>query len=712
MNDQQSKFKRWFADFKEWFLPHWRKFRVRQKAVWKRFQITRWIIAILLTLLLIISVYLTVVAKTADVSNLKAALSQNTEVYDKDGDSAGSLYSQKGTYISLDKISPNIQNAVLSTEDRNFYHEHGFSVKGIARAALMYAKNKILGNNYISGGGSTLTQQLVKNAYLTQEQTFTRKAKEIFLSIEVENVYSKKDILTMYLNNAYFGNGVWGVQDASKRYFNKNASELTNAQSAVLAGMLTSPSGYDPVAHPDASKQRRNLVLQLMVENNKLTQSEADAAKKTALTVTDGYESSDSYKYPYYFDAVIDEAVNTYHISEEDIMNKGYKIYTTLDQNEQKDMQDTFDDYDNFPSDSADGTIVQAASIAINPNNGGILAVVGGRGDHVFRGFNRATQMKRQPGSAIKPIAVYTPALEHGYYYDSMLTDKKKSYGTDNYTPKNYDDTYSGSVAMYKALAQSLNAPAVWLLNKIGINRGYESVKKFGLPVTSKDKNLALALGGLSTGVSPQQLATAYTAFANDGKLASAHYITKIVDASGKTMVSNQNPKKKQIISKKVAKAMTSMLIGVFSDGTGKTAKPSGYTVAGKTGSTSSDVVNGQDSERDKWIVGYTPDVVVATWEGYDTTDASHVLPDSSYVNTNTLFKTEMEDILPNTKGTDFDTQDAATLANNDSSSSSNIWDEIQNGTSQVGDKISQGADSISGAASDLWSKAKSIVGQ
>lgn len=712
MNDQQSKFKRWFADFKEWFLPHWRKFRVRQKAVWKRFQITRWIIAILLTLFLIISVYLTVVAKTADVSNLKADLSQNTEVYDKDGDSAGSLYSQKGTYISLDKISPNIQNAVLSTEDRNFYHEHGFSVKGIARAALMYAKNKILGNNYISGGGSTLTQQLVKNAYLTQEQTFTRKAKEIFLSIEVENVYSKKDILTMYLNNAYFGNGVWGVQDASKRYFNKNASELTNAQSAVLAGMLTSPSGYDPVAHPDSSKQRRNLVLQLMVENNKLTQSEADAAKKTALTVTDGYESSDSYKYPYYFDAVIDEAVNTYHISEEDIMNKGYKIYTTLDQNEQKDMQDTFDDDDNFPSDSADGTIVQAASIAINPNNGGILAVVGGRGDHVFRGFNRATQMKRQPGSAIKPIAVYTPALEHGYYYDSMLTDKKKSYGTDNYTPKNYDDTYSGSVAMYKALAQSLNAPAVWLLNKIGINRGYESVKKFGLPVTSKDKNLALALGGLSTGVSPQQLATAYTAFANDGKLASAHYITKIVDASGKTIVSNQNPKKKQIISKKVAKAMTSMLIGVFSDGTGKTAKPSGYTVAGKTGSTSSDVVNGQDSERDKWIVGYTPDVVVATWEGYDTTDASHVLPDSSYVNTNTLFKTEMEDILPNTKGTDFDTQDAATLANNDSSSSSNIWDEIQNGTSQVGDKISQGADSISGAASDLWSKAKSIVGQ
>lgn len=712
MNDQQSKFKRWFEDFKEWFLPYWRKFRLKQKAFWKKYQITRWIIAILLTLFLVISVYLTFVAKTANVSNLKATLSQNTMVYDKDGDSAGSLYSQKGTYVSLSKISPTIQNAVLSTEDRNFYHEHGFSIKGIARAALLYAKNKVLGNNYISGGGSTLTQQLVKNAYLTQEQTFTRKAKEIFLSIEVENVYSKSDILTMYLNNAYFGNGIWGVQDASKRYFSKDASELTNSEAAVLAGMLTSPSGYDPVAHPEASKKRRNVVLQLMVENNKLTQSEANSAKKTALTIINGYESSDSYKYPYYFDAVIDEAVNTYNISEEDIMNKGYKIYTTLDQNQQKDMQNTFDDDDNFPADSADGTIVQASSIAINPNTGGVLAVVGGRGDHVFRGFNRATQMKRQPGSAIKPIAVYAPALEHGYYYDSMLTDKKKSYGTDNYTPKNYDDTYSGSVAMYKAVAQSLNAPAVWLLNKIGINRGYESVKKFGLPVTSKDKNLALALGGLSTGVSPQQLATAYTAFANDGKLASAHYITKIVDASGKIIVTNENAKKKQIISKKVAKEMTSMLIGVFSDGTGKTAKPAGYTVAGKTGSTSADVVNGEDSERDKWIVGYTPDVVVATWEGYDTTDESHVLPDSSYVNTNTLFKTEMEQILPNTKETEFSTKSASTLANNDNSSSSNIWDEIQNSTSSVGDKISQGADSISGTASNLWSKAKSIVGQ
>lgn len=712
MNDQPSRFKRWLQELRDWFAPLWQKFKRLLKKGWHRFQITRWIIVVCLTLFLLVSGYLTFIAKTSHVSNLKATLETPTMIYDRHNKSAGSLYSQKGTYVSLNKISKNIPNAVLSTEDRDFYHEHGFSVKGIARAALLYAKNKVLGRNYISGGGSTLTQQLVKNAYLTQQQTFTRKAKEIFISIEVENVYSKSDILTMYLNNAYFGNGVWGVQDASKRYFDKDASDLTVPEAAVLAGMLTSPSGYDPVAHPAASKQRRNVVLQLMVENGKLTQSQANRYKKTALTVSNGYKQTNTYKYPYFFDAVISEAISKYGLTESEIMNKGYKIYTTLDQTQQTIMQNIYKNDNNFPSNASDGTEVQSASIAVNPNNGGVLAVVGGRGAHVFRGFNRATQMKRQPGSSLKPIAVYAPALENGYYYDSILQDKKQSYGTNDYTPKNYDDTYSGKVTMYKALAESLNAPTVWLLNKIGVTKGYESVKKFGLPVTKKDKNLALGLGGLSSGVSPQQMAGAYTAFANNGKKTTPHYITKIVDASGKVIVNNTNVKRKQIISKKVAKEMTSMMLGVFNYGTGKTAKPSGYSVAGKTGSTESDVVNGQNSERDKWIIGYTPDIVVATWEGYDSTNESHTLAETTYTNTNTLFKDELTQMLPNTKQTSFDTKDAATLAGNKSSSSSNIWDNLENNTSEFGDKVAQGAQSIKQKASELWSNAKSIIGQ
>lgn len=690
----------WKVRFKAWLGKTWRAFWTRFKYFWHRFQLTRWLIVILMSLFLVASIYLTFVAKTANVKDLERRLEQPTMIYDSKGKSAGSLYSQKGTYVKLSKISSNVPDAVLSTEDRRFYHEHGFSVRGLGRAALLLVKNKLLGRDYISGGGSTLTQQLVKNAFLSQEQTFSRKAKEIFIAIEVENQYSKKQILTMYLNNAYFGNGVWGVQDAAKRYFNEDASELTVPQAATLAGMLTSPGIYDPVKHPAAAKQRRNVVLQLMVENKKLTQSQADAYKKTPLTITNGYTSPDTYKYPYYFDAVISEAVNTYHLSEKDIMNNGYKIYTTLDQNQQKAMQDTYDDDDNFPDSSSSSTMVQSASIAMDPKTGGVTAVVGGRGKHVFRGYNRATQMRRQPGSAIKPIVVYTPALEKGYFYDSTLQDKKTSYGSNHYTPKNYDDTYSGSVPMYKALYESLNAPAVWLLNKIGVNAGYQMAQKFGLPVEKSDKNLALALGGMSNGVSPQQLARAYSVFASGGKLPNAHYIVKIEDASGKVIKRYRAKPAKQIISKKISNEMTSMLLGVFKHGTGVSAKPSGYELAGKTGTTDSGI---GDGDRDKWIVGYTPDIVVATWEGYDSTTESQQLADVTSRNISVLYKAEMSAILPETAGTQFTVKDAQTKAESkQSKSSSNWWNNIS-------DELSNSGNTLKQKASDWWSSLQSM---
>ncbi|HIW71934.1 MAG TPA: transglycosylase domain-containing protein, partial [Candidatus Levilactobacillus faecigallinarum] len=499
-----------------------------------------------------------------------------------------------------------------------------------------------------------------------------------------------------------------GVQDAAERYFGKSAADLTVPESAVLAGMLTNPSGYNPIDHPQASRQRRNVVLGLMAETGAITSAQAKQYQATALTTNDSYTYKNSYKYPYYFDAVINEAINKYGLTESEIMNRGYKIYTTLDQNNQTQMQTLFKNDAYFPANASDGTKVQAASIAIDPNTGGVEAVVGGRGQHVFRGYNRATQMRRQPGSTIKPLAVYTPALENGYYYDSQLTDKKKSYGTNKYTPHNYGDTYSGQVPMYSALAQSLNAPAVWLLNKIGVDKGYESVKKFGLPVSKSDKNLALALGGLKTGVSPQQLAQAYTAFANGGEMSSAHYIRKIVDASGNVVVDTQDsaPKTTQVMSSKTAKQMTSMMMGVFNYGTGTSAKPYGYTIAGKTGSTEAD--GDADATRDKWIVGYTPDVVVATWEGFDNTSNKHHLEDVSGTGEGPLFQAEMQGILPNTKGTSFDTKDASTLAKGEgsSSSSSDLWDSVQNGFENAGKTIGNAADKVK----SWWEKAKSYV--
>ncbi|WP_373841421.1 PBP1A family penicillin-binding protein [Limosilactobacillus sp.] len=686
-----------------------RRMRSWVKQFWHRFQLTRWIIVIFLAAFLVMSIHLTFVAKTADVSNLKNRLERSTIIYDRNKQSAGSLYAQKGTYVGLNRISKNVPDAVLSTEDRNFYHEHGFSIKGIGRAGFLLIKNKLLHRNYISGGGSTLTQQLVKNAFLTQQQTFSRKAREIFIAVEVENQYSKNDILTMYLNNAYFGHGVWGVQDAAKRYFDEDATELTVPQAATLAGMLTSPGIYDPIDHPAATKQRRNLVLQLMVENHKLTQTQADQYKQVPLDVTNGYVPNDTYKYPYFFDAVIAEAESKYGISEKDIMNDGYKIYTTLDQGQQRSMQQTYDDDDNFPANSFDGTKVQSASIALDPKTGGVTAVVGGRGKHVFRGFNRATQMRRQPGSTIKPLVVYTPALEHGYFYDSTLQDKKQSYGTNNYTPKNYDDTYSGTVPMYKALYESLNAPAVWLLNKIGVNQGYAMAQRFDLPVEKSDKNLALALGGMTKGVSPQQMARAYATFDNEGQMPTAHYITKIEDASGRVVAQNKGNKTKHVISAKTAREMTSMLIGVYDHGTGETAKPAGYTVAGKTGTTNSGVKGDESNDRDKWIVGYTPDVVVATWEGYDDTNKEHVLNDISEHSINALFKNELTGILDNTPGTKFTVKDAQTRATNNTENRSGGWKALFNNNSDMFNQFNQSVNSFGNKAKQWWNSVKTL---
>ena len=262
---------------------------------------------------------------------------------------------------------------------------------------------------------------------------------------------------------------------------------------------------------------------------------------------------------------------------------------------------------------------------------------------------------------------------------------------------------------MYEALAQSKNAPAVWLLNKIGVDKGYDSVKKFGLPVTKSDKNLALALGGLKTGVSPQQLAQAYTAFANEGTMTSAHYIRKIVDASGNVVVDNTQTeaKKTKVMSSKTAKQMTSMMMGVFNYGTGTSAKPYGYTIAGKTGSTEAD--GDSDATRDKWIVGYTPDIVVTTWEGFDSTSSKHHLENVSGTGEGPLYKAEMESILPNTKGTAFNTKDASTIANaksSGSSSSGDIWDSVQKGINNAGKQFNNAADTVK----SWWNKAKSIV--
>ena len=431
-----------------------------------------------------------------------------------------------------------------------------------------------------------------------------------------------------------------------------------------------------------------------------MTQAQANAAKAQSVQVVDAFSNANAQKYPSYFDSVIEEA-RSEGISVDDILNKGYKIYTNLDQTYQQNLQTSFEQDWAFPANAADGKQVQGASIILDPKTGGVRAVVGNRGEHTFLGFNYATQLRNSPGSTIKPLMVYTPALENGYHYDSILKDEKLSYGKNNYTPTNATGTYLGTVPMYQALADSINAPAVWLLNKLGVQKGVASLDRFGIQLKSSDQNLAAALGGLKNGVSPLMLARAYAAFANDGKLPTTHFIRKIVDASGETVVDNSHPATRQIMSKKVAQEMTSMMIGTFNEGTGKTAKPSGYTIAGKTGSTEVPSSWGYGT-KDQWVVGYTPDIVNATWIGYPTTDSQHFLQGTSTSGVAPLFKLEMSKLMPNTPQTAFDTKDAAQMASIQTpGKSDDTWQGIQ-------DSIDKGIDSAKETVGKWYDNIKS----
>ncbi|MCV3295700.1 transglycosylase domain-containing protein [Oenococcus kitaharae] len=620
------------------------------KAVNHRFQLVRWIIVFVLFIFLSASVFLVAQAKLANVGNLANQLAKPTLIYDKDGNQAGQLADQKGQTVALSAISPNLKNAVLSTEDREFYREPGFSVKGLSRALVLFAWNKLSGKNYISGGGSTITQQLAKNAYLGQQQTFNRKFKELFLAIEIEKHYSKDQILAMYLNSSYFGHNIYGVADAAQGYFGVSVSQLSVSQAASIAGMLANPTIYDPTRYPDLATNRRNTVLQNMVANRKLSQADADLAQKQPLGAKNpSVNHATNYQYPWFFDAVINEAINKYHLTETEVMNRGYRIYTTLDQTDQRDLQMDYANAALFPI--ADD---QSASIALDARTGGVLAVVGGRGEHVFRGFNRAVQARRSPGSLIKPLVVYAPALSRGFQPSSLFPNQVMTF-PGKYRPENALGYQSADVDMPTAIAHSYNIPAVYLLNKIGVKTGYAYAKKFGLPVQKSDENLALALGGMSQGVSPQQMAQAYTAFANRGRMSQAHYITRILDASGKVVVGHPDVSQKQIISASDASQMTNMMFRVYQTGTGAGAAPVNYRVAGKTGTTE-DVDNTgiPNASKDLWAAAYTPDIVTVSWQGYDISSSGKTLPVLLNQSLGPLFQAQTTQFIANSPKTPF----------------------------------------------------------
>ena len=619
------------------------------RRFWRKYHLTKIFLLIGLTFSLVVGGYLFYIAKTTNVADLQNALKATTIIYDKDGNQAGSLTGQKGTYVELDAISENLQNAVVATEDRSFYKNSGINYGRFFLAILTAGR---------SGGGSTITQQLAKNAYLSQDQTVERKAKEFFLALEINKKYSKKEILTMYLNNAYFGNGVWGIEDASKKYFGVSASELTLDQSAVLAGMLKGPEIYNPLYSVENATNRRNTVLQNMVAAGYIDQATADQSAAVDIhgQLIDAYEGkSEDYRYPSYFDAVINEAVNEYGLTEEDIIKNGYRIYTEMDQNYQASMQVIYDNVDLFPV-AEDGTRAESGSVALDPKTGGVRAIVGrvaSDQDAGFRSYNYATQSARSPGSTIKPLVVYSPAVANGWSTNKELDNTTKVYGS--YTVDNYGGIQgSPTVPMYQALAESLNLPAVATANELGLNTVFDYGKKFGLNMDNVDRSLGVALGsGVTT--NPLQMAQAYGTFANDGVMNDAHLITKIENASGQ-VVKSHSQKSKRVLSSSANKKMTNMMLGTFTNGTGVNAAPYGYTMAGKTGTTETDF--NPDLSGDQWVIGYTPDVVISQWLGFPKTDETHYLTGTSAETASVIFRNVANSVLPYTEGTSFDNEE------------------------------------------------------
>ncbi|WP_100403381.1 transglycosylase domain-containing protein [Bacillus sp. FJAT-42315] len=612
---------------------------------WKKFHLTQITILVVAVFVLLFLGFVVYFMKSADVESLKRGLSQSTILYDVDGEKASKLSANRSDSVPIKKMPEHLQEAVISIEDHRFYEHNGFDLRGMGRA---FFKN-LLSTGTVQGG-STITQQLTKNALLSPERTYKRKIEELFLAIEIEKVYTKKEILEMYLNTIYFGSGSWGVQNASKKYFGKDVSELTLSESALLAGVIKAPSVLDPYKNMDKSIARRNVVLDQMVKYGFITSEEAQEAKYEEISLEDKSGDPLKGKYPHYADAVINEAIKRFGLTQDELLTKGYKIYTAMDQNVQAGLENVYKKDWLFPKDVS-GDPSQSAAVFVDPNSGGVVAIIGRRGEHVFRGFNYATQMRTSPGSTIKPLAVFTPAIEEGYDRYSMLKDEPMKFG--DYEPTNYDNQYRGEVPMYRAVEKSLNVPTVWLLDQMGLSKGLNALERFGIPFEKEDKNLSIALGGMTKGVSPLHIAEAYTTFPNNGVRKETFFIRKIIGPDGQ-VTPKWGPKEVEVTSKEVTDEMTAMLLNVVERGSGQKARISGMDVAGKTGSTQVPI-EGINGTKDQWFVGYTPNIVGTVWVGVEAVSKEHYLTANSSDGVVPLFKEVMTEISPHIEQASFD---------------------------------------------------------
>ncbi|MCL6571624.1 MAG: PBP1A family penicillin-binding protein [Bacillus sp. (in: Bacteria)] len=536
----------------------------------------------------------------------------SSKILDKDDKLFTEVGAVNREYVNYKDIPKLVENAILATEDYRFYKHHGIDPIRLGGAVLANFKR-----GFGAEGASTITQQVVKNSFLTPEKTLKRKVEEAWLAYQLEQQYTKHQIFEMYVNKVYVSENSHGLATAAKIYYGKELKELTLAEAAQVAGMPQSPNNYNPFTHPDLAEKRRNIVLLLMEQHGFITKQEMDEAKKVSVAstvLTEDQRSVDENPFDSFVDAVIDEVQET---TDFDIFTEGLTIHTTLDPNAQTYVENILNTNDaiNYPDDE-----FQAGIALLDTKTGEIRAIGGGRNQQVKRGFNYAVDTQRQPGSTIKPVLDYGPAIEHlnwGTY--EMIDDKPITYSSGKEFG-NWDNKYKGPMTIRTALQLSRNSPAVQTLQEVGLDKAKDFANNLGIPL--KEIFESYAIGGFETGVSPLEMAGAYSAFGNNGFYTKPHAVKKIKLRDG-TVISSE-PEPKVVMKDSTAFLVTDMLKSVLvSPGTGTRAKVPGLAIAGKTGTT-----NYSEEERNKWNIkessvpdawftGYTTNYTASIWTGY-----------------------------------------------------------------------------------------------
>lgn len=576
-------------------------------------------------------------------------------IYDSEGGVIAELKNERNIrYLSSEEIPQTVKDAFVSIEDKRFYKHNGVDFFALTRAVT-----KLINKDQITQGGSTITQQLARNVFLTHEKSWQRKVKEMFIAWELEDKYSKDEILEFYVNNIFYANNCYGIEAASQKYFGKSVAECSVSETAFLCAIPNSPSWYDPLDNKENTLQRRDVILEAMYKNDKISEEEYKTALAEEITVEShsvSYEQSwakayaihcvveemmraDGFEFQYDFEQVTDkeayeELYNTaFAENREKLYLSGYQIYTSIDPQHQSALQEAIDvKLEEYNTKNTNGSYaLQCAATCIDNETGLVTAMIGGRSqEDVSYDYNRAYLSSRPPGSAIKPLVVYTPLLERGYTADSVVNDKKSAEG-----PKNSNGQYSGGISLRKAVEVSKNTVAWDKFNELGAETAMQYLLEMEFSnIMPQDYTGSAALGGFTKGASTLEMSGAYATIANNGVYRTPTCILRVEDSYGNVVI-EPKAEGKQVYKEEAAKAMTDILEGVMIRGTAAGLGVSGIPSAGKTGTT--------NENKDGWFAGYTPYYTTSIWVGYDSPRWLRGLTGSAYPGE--IWNTYMEEI-------------------------------------------------------------------